>query len=330
MGIRAIRLPADLDILADVTPLVFQYPENPQWSVQSDEVESMINTTRSLKRLWPLISLGMMISQPLRDILLGVFWEEDDRVVGTSLVQRRGTTDKWIIANVGVLPEYRRRGIARKLMEASLQLIRQRGGKAALLDVIEGNTPAISMYERLGFEHYGGSIEFDLTPGKAPTSPNVPGGYRITPMGQFEWQPRYELDKRISPATLEKFEPVEIGRYRAPAVFRLLLPIINAAQRLDDQEFGVFRDPQGDLVGRGGFTVQRADKGMNTMHLRVDPVHPSVASFLVQRLLHQVASQSPGKRIECSIPLWQKAAVDALDAAGFQRRMTYRRMGLTI
>ena len=52
-------------------------------------------------------------------------------MVGTSVAMRRGSTDAWIIGNVGVLPEYRRRGIARKIVKAIINLIDERGGRRA-------------------------------------------------------------------------------------------------------------------------------------------------------------------------------------------------------
>jgi ribosomal protein S18 acetylase RimI-like enzyme len=52
------------------------------------------------------------------------------------------------IAGVGVVPAARRRGIGRALMEAVLEV----APPTVLLEVIEQNEPAISLYEKLGFE----------------------------------------------------------------------------------------------------------------------------------------------------------------------------------
>lgn len=57
----------------------------------------------------------------------------------------------WIIANVGVHPTHQRQGIARKLMLASLEFIRQKHGKHVILQVDYDNYGAIRLYEQLGF-----------------------------------------------------------------------------------------------------------------------------------------------------------------------------------
>jgi len=50
-----------------------------------------------------------------------------------------------------VHPDYQRRGIARQLMLACIEMIRARGGKHAILQVDYDNTPAINLYDSLGF-----------------------------------------------------------------------------------------------------------------------------------------------------------------------------------
>jgi ribosomal protein S18 acetylase RimI-like enzyme len=67
--------------------------------------------------------------------------------VGVCNLAVRG--DRGWIAGVGVAPEARRRGIARALMEAVLEL----APPTVTLEVIEGNDAAIALYESLGFEH---------------------------------------------------------------------------------------------------------------------------------------------------------------------------------
>ncbi len=55
------------------------------------------------------------------------------------------------VTNVAVLPEYRRRGIARALIETALE----NEMEFLTLEVRESNAPAISLYASLGFEKVG-------------------------------------------------------------------------------------------------------------------------------------------------------------------------------
>jgi hypothetical protein len=229
----------------------------------------------------------------------------------------------------------RRRGIARKLVNAALDLIRQHGGKKAILSVIDGNLPAYTLYESLDFEHYDSSIEFSLTPERAPSAqappaPTLPEGYVQAPLTRFDWRPRYELEKRISPGELLKYEPVEEGRFRYPAMMRVFLPLILFAQGLREEDF-IIRTATGEhIVARGGCDVPRRGKGVNKLRLRLDPDHPQLAPYLVKYLLHEVTTASPGLRVELSVPRWMEAVVAAAQAVGFQRRMEYCRMGLEL
>jgi len=56
--------------------------------------------------------------------------------------------DRSWIGGIGVVPEQRRSGVGRALMEAVLEL----APPSVLLEVIEANEPAIRLYESLGFE----------------------------------------------------------------------------------------------------------------------------------------------------------------------------------
>jgi GNAT superfamily N-acetyltransferase len=56
--------------------------------------------------------------------------------------------DRGWIGGIAVVPEQRRHGVGRALMEAVLEL----APPTVLLEVIEANEPAIKLYESLGFE----------------------------------------------------------------------------------------------------------------------------------------------------------------------------------
>jgi GNAT superfamily N-acetyltransferase len=330
MTMRPIKLPGDLVPLGDMIVDSFQYPENEQWSIQTDEMEQITDAIQGLRRMWPLIRLIQVFSPPLRDIMRGYLWEEDQQVVGTSMVQRLSATDAWIITTVGVLPAYRRRGIARELLEAALDLIRERGGERAILAVIDGNLPAYKLYESLGFEHYADQLDFQLAPQEAPPEPALPPGYTRSPLARFDWQPRYELEQRITPASLLEYEPMEAGRFRQPAMMRLLLPVLMRAQGQRDEDLIVRTAGEGQVVARGGLTVPTRGKGPNLLRARLDPAHAILAPYLVAYLLHRVVTLSPDRRVGFPVLRWMEPLVAAAGDAGFELRMVYCRMGLQL
>src|SRR5262249_30145996 len=125
MTIRPFKLPDDLPTLLALLPPSLQYPEKPSWSFATDELEGRIASLNTIQRLWPLLAFVMLLVPKLRDVLNGFIWDEDGQAVGVSNVGRQGMGDTWFIANVGVLPSYRRKGIARKVVEACVELVRE-------------------------------------------------------------------------------------------------------------------------------------------------------------------------------------------------------------
>lgn len=59
------------------------------------------------------------------------------------------------VTNVGVLPEYRRRGAGLAVMKALLEFAKEQKLEFVSLEVRESNLPAVSLYEHLGFERLG-------------------------------------------------------------------------------------------------------------------------------------------------------------------------------
>ena len=59
--------------------------------------------------------------------------------------------DEATVANVAVLPEFRRRGVAKALLTASLDSCRERGAEVCFLEVRVSNKAARELYENFGF-----------------------------------------------------------------------------------------------------------------------------------------------------------------------------------
>ncbi|MBK5252868.1 MAG: ribosomal protein S18-alanine N-acetyltransferase [Peptostreptococcaceae bacterium] len=63
--------------------------------------------------------------------------------------------DEGDITNVSVLPEYRRRSIATKLLEQVIEIAKTKGTNALSLEVRESNVAGIKLYEKFGFKNLG-------------------------------------------------------------------------------------------------------------------------------------------------------------------------------
>lgn len=79
--------------------------------------------------------------------------EEDGRVAG--YVGSQTVIDESDVMNVAVHPDFRRRGIAEKLMEQLVGSLKAMGSHCLTLEVRASNAPAIALYEKLGFQEVG-------------------------------------------------------------------------------------------------------------------------------------------------------------------------------
>lgn len=58
-----------------------------------------------------------------------------------------------VIHSLGVSPEYHGHGFAKKMVEEAINIATQKQQKAIRLDVLNGNLPALKLYEKIGFQY---------------------------------------------------------------------------------------------------------------------------------------------------------------------------------
>jgi ribosomal-protein-alanine N-acetyltransferase len=76
---------------------------------------------------------------------------ESDSPVPAGMAVYRISHEQADIITLAVLPAFRRQGIARMLLIGAMEDAARLGAKAMFLDVEDGNTPAIKLYETFGF-----------------------------------------------------------------------------------------------------------------------------------------------------------------------------------
>jgi ribosomal-protein-alanine N-acetyltransferase len=86
-------------------------------------------------------------------ICLGAIDSETEELVGYLIISRY--VDAWHVMNIAVAPEYRRRGIARSLMERLFVVTARDARRGYTLEVRVSNEAAIRLYEELGFKTRG-------------------------------------------------------------------------------------------------------------------------------------------------------------------------------
>ena len=74
-------------------------------------------------------------------------------IIGRIDVERNVTSGH--ILTLDVLPSYRRKGIAQRLLLEIETIFKERGIKESRLEVREGNVAALNLYQRLGYKKVG-------------------------------------------------------------------------------------------------------------------------------------------------------------------------------
>ena len=122
-------------------------------------------------------------------------FDDDGRIAGFTLngIGSFGGVPTAYDTGTGTLPEYRGRGLATQIFEASLPHLRAAGISQYLLEVLQHNTAAVSVYRKLGFEV---SREFNYF--------RAAGG---NGHGGFGYAERQTTIRRVEPAALLETAP---------------------------------------------------------------------------------------------------------------------------
>lgn len=164
-------------------------------------------------------------------------YEWEGAPAGVMLIARRGWNSR--IAAMGLAPELRGGGVGRRVLAETIAEARARGERRMVLEVIEGNAPAVALYTKLGFR---------------PRRRLV--GYR--------WE--VQIPEPSDP--LEEIDPLEFARIVAregePDLPWMLTPETLAAFappsrafRLEDRAFAMVSDPAAERLALTALVVAR-------------------------------------------------------------------------
>ena len=197
----------------------------------------------------------------------GFVWEENGRIVGNATLIRTKMRDRYLVVNVSVHPDFRRRGIARRLMEAILEQVQGEGGRFALLQVVKDNLPAVDLYKSLGFQVLGSVTSWYSSVSRVRP---IPAAVEERPLPSIqelkraEWQAAYQLDQRCLRPELNWPEPLPLDAYKM-GWWRGFSNMMNGRQR----ETWVTHNAQNQLTSLAQILSEWGR--LHTVHLRIDP-----------------------------------------------------------
>lgn len=99
---------------------------------------------------WSERSVASELSNPLSLWLVAMDGDTLAGYIGSQSVM--GESD---MMNVAVNPDYRKQGVGTKLIAALVEALAQTGNHCLILEVRASNSPAICLYEKLGFACVG-------------------------------------------------------------------------------------------------------------------------------------------------------------------------------
>ncbi len=277
-GIRPVNLRTDLGALADLIEVAFA-------ETMDSNGRAAIREMRALSHLGGLTSLMSVNNDLIQGMGMGYVYMEGDKLIGNVSIypatlppgghQWYGTS-AWLIANVATHPDYRGRGVARRLMQTSLDSIqaRNRGKRPlALLQVEERNHAARSLYERFGFRSE--RIWTHWRRSSMTRTPSVPADPRfyITQRRRGEWHAEYALALRARPPErggVNWLRPTFLGLFK-PSLMRA----INNFTNLRSVEHLVVRSEHEQL--RGALWIESAIAASSLqLTLLIDPDYAGV------------------------------------------------------
>lgn len=153
----------------------------------------------------------------------GFVWVEDGLLVGNlSIIPFTLWKQRcFLIANVAVHPDFRRKGIARALTKEAKNFSIRKNAYATWLHVREENDPAHHLYEIEGFMERARRSTWHSLPGQQPIALDPPRGVTLGPRRSFIWSKQEEWLKRVYPAELTWHLPLQLGPMK-PGIMEMI------------------------------------------------------------------------------------------------------------
>ena len=314
------------DVAKDIYPLNFRKDSDEFLNLVeicfSEELERKGGDLReeitSIRKLLPLISILGIFSRRFRHLLDGFFWKDDGQMRGlVTATALTGDLKRWEIGTVATHPDYRRQGIARKLVKTAIEHAQGLGAEICILDVRSDNIPAYDLYRSLGFTHYDSETELKLEKLPEVKKLDFPSKYHVFMMNLRTGKARYDLALRETPQEVVEFVPVEKDQFQTPFLARLLYPFIIRLQRIHYYRWGV--DYRNQLVGTIRLGAYLRSNTVHSLRINIDPTYcEELAELLVSLALHTLQrSEYPRQNTLVPVRTSNKFLLELLKSFGF-------------
>lgn len=218
--LRPVDTRKDLPEIADLIELCFASTMDADGREYIRQIRRMAFESRG-------INLPIPGARPISVPIQGYVWQENNHIVGnlTLIPYFKNGRVVYMIANVAVHPEFRRRGIARQLTQQGMDHARDHGAAAVWLQVRDDNRGAESLYLSLGFLERARRTNWSFDPIGQSTLP-VPRQVTIRRRTSADWNMQRRWLQEIYPPEIAWNLPFQIDRVQ-PGLWRNFLRWMN-------------------------------------------------------------------------------------------------------
>ncbi|HJS28391.1 MAG TPA: GNAT family N-acetyltransferase [Anaerolineales bacterium] len=310
--LRHFDVTRDLEAVADLIEECFA-------ETMTSDGHRFLRHMRSAARNPRFLRWALSVSDYVTFPLTGYVWEEGGRIVGNvSMIPytHRGKRI-YLIANVAVLPQYRRQGIARALTEQALdQARRRRQVSETWLQVRDDNQAALQLYQSVGYTEQARRTTWlnrsDFWPPQ--TAPRV----KVVPQRASDWPQQKSWLKRLYPDQLTWNLHINYGLLR-PGLLGWARRLFSGSQI---KQWSALRE--GQLAG-----VLSWQPNIDTPDSLWLAAPPDGEELAIQSLVGALRQLLPARR-RFSLDLPSGLGVRSLEGAGFTRDQTLIWMTLKV
>jgi ribosomal protein S18 acetylase RimI-like enzyme len=315
-GLRPMDPMKDLRSVADLIEEAFA----------NDLDQSGQNALRELRwlgRMKPILWWMIYANPDHTDFLSGFVWEEGRRIVGNITINRNNAGSKrWLISNLAVSEKYRGRGIARGLMYAAMELVKEYNGSVVSLQVRADNQPARNLYRDLNFKEISGTtyLSANVVPSVEQYKP-LPNNLvlRERSFNLADNRAAYDLACVATPLVVQKEWPIRQSHFR-----------LNSNEQITNNLAWLWG---GGAIAR--WVVEEGSRFVALMNVYVGTwkknhqieltVHPDLRGELEKRLIDRAVvylSKWRNRSISVRHPAYHTEAVAAYKSLGFRESQT--------
>lgn len=278
---------------------------------------SMLQSPAFLWRLNPMVS----------KLATGYVWLENGRIVGNATLLNTKKPGRFLVVNVAVHPDYRRRGIARQLMLHLQEMAQQYGGNQMLLQVVKENSPAVDLYRSLGYVPLGSMTTWVSSVSRVREVASSLGSDATVPaireLRSSEWRSAYRLDVAALHPDLNWPEPLAADAYKS-GWWQRFSQFMNGRA----SETWVAVAPNGHLAGMASIWSEWGRSHQGSLR-----VHPAWQGQLERPLLAKIMRRLkylPQRNIQIHHPDTDELTSAILREANFTTRRTLAHMRLDL